>query len=132
MSGVNAHVLLSGPSYTQAAETQQLRWQRERHWVAPAGHPLLRHWHKTMLVADLSAAGLSYLHDHVVLGRVLLAGAALFEMTAAAGRALCGTAPVPALAALAIAAPYSFTVSSQPALLACSVDLRWALLSHIY
>ena len=101
----------------------QLQWQRARHWVAPAWHPLLRQCHDAMLVADLSAAGLSYLHDHMVLGRVLLAGAALFEMAAAAGRAFCST-QVPSLAALAIAAPCTIGISGQPALLTCSMDLR--------
>ena len=58
-----------------------------------------------------------------VLGRVLLAGTGLFELAAAAGRALCGSNRA-ALAELSIAAPCIIAVSGQRCLLTCSVDSR--------
>ena len=41
------------------------------------------------LSAQLVAPALAPLHDHIVAGRSILPGAAMFEMALAAGRALC-------------------------------------------
>ena len=60
-----------------------------------------------------------------VMGKALFAGAGLFEMAAAVGRALASAA-APILTVASISAPCAIGVSGQPQLLLSTVDLRWA------
>ena len=93
MSGVNAHAVLS-PAELQHTENRQpgLLWQRMRHWFAPVRHAMLAQCTaavgKLAMTARLGSATMAYLHDHQVQGRALCAGAAMFEMGAAAGASL--------------------------------------------
>lgn len=143
MSGVNAHAVLSASAAGGAvAAAPSLERQRAAYWPTPQPHPLLlmaavrqqptAAGRLLELAADLSAPGLSWLRDHGVTGTVLLPGAAMFEMAAAAvaacqpvdGSLQAGTA----LAGLAILAPCVLPAAGSrdngSLLLRCAVDCR--------
>ena len=105
-----------------------------RFWPAPVQHLLISgcavrpaaaaSWD---FVLDAAAPQLAFLRDHAVSGRLLLPGAALFEIALAAGRTLAGGGvhsrlPV-AVTGAAIAAPVMLTPASAHVVLGCRVDL---------
>ena len=117
MSGVNAHAVLSPAEPQQTMHSQpSLLWQRMRHWFAPAQHARLAECTvaagKVAMAARLGSASMAYLHDHQVQGRALCAGAAMFEMAAAAGASLlpASSGPRLILVGASIAAPCQLTV----------------------
>ena len=78
-------------------------------------------------VLDAGATQLAFLRDHAVSSRLLLPGAALFEIALAAGRTLAGAGvhsrlPV-AVTGAAIAAPVILTSASGHTVLGCRVDM---------
>ncbi len=71
---------------------------------------------------QLAQPALSYLMDHVVAGRCLLPGAAMFEGTAAAGATLAeGTGPGLCLTGVSIPAPVMLQAGRLQTLM-CTVD----------
>ncbi len=76
---------------------------------------------------DAAAPQLAFLRDHAVSGRLLLPGAALFELALAAGRTMAGGGvhsrlPVAVMGA-SIAAAVMLTAASGHTMLGCRVDL---------
>lgn len=61
------------------------------HLLLPIHARSSRCWGGRRLGAQLGGPALALLQDHIVAGRSILPGAAMFEMAAAAGRALGGT-----------------------------------------
>ena len=104
-----------------------------RFWPAPVQH-LLIHGCAARTAAgcwdfalDAVAPQLAFLRDHAVSGRLLLPGAALFELALAVSRTLAGGGvhsrlPV-AVTAASIAAPVMLMSASANAILICRVDL---------
>ena len=117
MSGVNAHAVLSPAEPPHTADRQpSLLWHRLRHWFAPAQHAMLVRCTaargKIAMSTRLGSASMAYLHDHQVQGRALCAGAAMFEMGAAAGASLlpASSGPRLILSEASIAAPCQLNV----------------------
>lgn len=135
--GTNAHVILSQPSAQQAlpAVPSSLTFRSVRHWFAPPAHRLAqctgvpaRGWVETQ--CTFGSPGLSYLWEHVVKGRSLLPGTALFE-TAYAAVAVAhegGPAAQPALVAAAIEAPLLLKAPLQAPVVHCTVQLSTGML----
>ena len=117
MSGVNAHMLLSPAAADEgsvaAADVQPLPRHRQRHWPAPAAHPLLEEVGAAGGTARFSCSfvGVSaaFLRDHCVSGRLLVPATAFFELllAAAGSAAKDGTKQLllPSLAGVAILTP---------------------------
>ena len=91
--GTNAHAVmglatLGDDSMGQAPATP---WQRQRIWYEPPPHQLLLSaavYHApgraVVFSTPLARGALAFLRDHRVRGRILLPGAAMFEMSSAA------------------------------------------------
>lgn len=94
--GTNAHALLRGPPEGAAIDKPNAVWQHSRLWVAPLKHAALqiaavllpKSTPEVHLHCNVMTASLAYLWDHKVSGKVLLPGAALFELAAATGHIL--------------------------------------------
>ena len=132
MSGVNAHAVLSPAEPQHTVHSQpSLLWQRMRHWFAPAQHVMLAQCTvaagKLAMTARLGSASMAYLRDHHVQGRALCAGAAMFEMGAAAGASLlpASTGLRLVLSEASIAAPCQLNVPE----LSCLISGREGALS---
>ena len=140
MSGVNAHALVSAQAQLamDSVPRTPLEWDRSSYWPHPLPHPLLhvatvqpRESRRRMMdcAVDLSAAALAWLYDHQVQGRVLLAGAAMFELASAAVAAGSGTdsrvkhsQARHTVQSLAIPSPCILPADGSPALVRCTVD----------
>ena len=102
--GTNAHAVLCkggsiiSASASDAAHTGASIWKRSRVWYTAATHTLLQHVSVSSSMQGLEArfvnettrSSLAYLMDHQIKGRVLLPGAAMFEMAASAAATLLG------------------------------------------
>ncbi|KAK9834736.1 hypothetical protein WJX74_008822 [Apatococcus lobatus] len=106
MSGVNAHMIMSPDTSSAHARRMQdggtrkqfpgTAFQRKRFWGAPRAHAMLAHFMKqfgngqadAVFQARLDAPRLAFLWDHGVMGRSLLAGAAMLEAALAAAGAI--------------------------------------------
>lgn len=94
VQGTNAHLVLQGPGGETTDQVDLTSaWIRRRLWAVPRAHPMITAVASaskgtvTFEVA-LQQARLSELLDHIVLGRAVLPGAALFEAACAAVRLL--------------------------------------------
>lgn len=134
MSGVNAHVILA-PSRDSGKQTRGptsgLPWRKAYTWPGPPQHLLLTQVAdnpfgikgSVTLTGVLSRAVLSYLWDHQVLDRALLAGSALFEAAHAAMVHMCEDVNIlPVLARAAILAPCVLSDTPQTTFLICQVE----------
>ena len=120
--GTNAHAVLcnlphsAGPALPASHKATAALWRRSRFWFVPHMHTLLHRCTvaapgiQTMemqLSTELARSSLAYLQDHQIRGRVLLPGAAMFEMAASVGRVLArlGDAGLPAILNVGLSVP---------------------------
>ena len=100
--GTNAHAVLaaSQPPVVASGSSQQGSFQRDRVWFAPVPNVLLHtaavlpaarsRARAVHLAARLDSPALAFLADHVIQGRVLVPGAAMFEIILASVSTLAG------------------------------------------
>lgn len=133
MSGVNAHMLLSATEgSSDAAGAQPMPWQRQRHWPAPAPHPLLQLASMAGSTAQFSCSFVggasAFLRDHCISGRLLVPATAFFELLLAAVRSAVDDSTKqqlqPSLAGVAIQAPKILTQAAAAASDAVQVTLQ--------
>lgn len=123
MSGVNAHLLLAAEgeaAHMDAPLGVVLPWQRQRHWPAPAPHPLLLNFSASLgggkgtapqvaFSGSLGLARLALLQDHVACGTPTLPTTCLIELLLAAAAALNSSNDAlglqPSLARVAVGTP---------------------------
>ena len=125
MSGVNAHMIMTSPSTPHPAtgtpeagsmkHSQGAAFQRTRVWGAPRAHTMLAKFTMqpaigaqadAVLQGRLDAPRLAFLWEHEVMGRPLLAGAAMLEAGLAAVGAVSAAAARTAITEVSIMAPY--------------------------
>lgn len=147
MSGVNAHALLSSPANViMDSSGTRNGWQRAKVWPSTIPHPLLiaafvGHGavvgsRTVVCAADVGLAGLGWLRDHKVQGKLLLPATAVFELGAATAAACLPVEGTPAgsstaaLTGLAVLAPYALPAASATSmvLLNCHVEASSGIL----
>lgn len=144
MSGVNAHLIMTPPTFAQPgngslatlANPQGVTFRRVRFWGAPRAHAMLSQFAKTpsgvggaevVLQGRLDTPRLAFLWDHEVMGKPLLAGAAMLEAALAAAGAIA-TADDSAAARVAVGqasilGPYVLP-KAGPTLISCHMNPR--------
>lgn len=131
--GTNAHAVLSvGPEGgAEIGPSKDSPIQRHRFWYASPAHQLL---HSAIISGpqrdvtfqtQINRACLGYLFDHQIQGRVLLPGAAMFEMSASALGGLLSsgssTNGQSVVVGVGISAPFVLTTGSGGQILSCTV-----------
>ena len=144
MSGVNAHALLlrdgGGGGEMSPADTKNclslstLAWSRASCWPCPLSHPFMMSMKtrlprksKVVMTVNLSTPSCSWLTDHALQGRPLLAGAAMFELMFGAISHLMtmniADSTIVAVNRIAIQAPVVLNIDGKSAtLLSCVVE----------
>ena len=130
--GTNAHAVLAAApgSVPDAPVSRQSPMQRDRIWFAPEPHVLLHmaavlpaagsRTKQLRLASRLDRPGLAFLAGHVIQGRVLVPGAAMFEMMLATLGTVLGTAHA-AVVGATITAPL-VTSAGSACTMSCSLD----------
>ena len=135
--GTNAHAVMEASNTAQASTTAgvPVSWRRQRQWVLPLAHCLLKHSlpgaspSKTTFACSLQQPALAFLWEHEVHDRSLFPGAGYFEMALAALRTLhssssnsnnCCLTQIAVPAPLVLAEPSDSAVGAS--VLTCSVD----------
>ena len=130
--GTNAHAVLAAApdSVPDAPSSRQRPVQQTRIWFAPEPCVLLHlaavlpaagsRTGQLHLASRLDRPGLAFLADHVVQGRMLVPGAAMFEMMLATLGTVLGTAHA-AVVGIALTAPL-VTSAGSACTMSCSVD----------
>jgi len=129
--GTNAHIVIGSLSSTTTYEADDSSdsiailnkncWHRSRHWFAPPPHPLLERVHRSskgVIIMQCNMQRLSFLLQHVVKGRSILPGIAMFECALAALFTLnVADNQVPVLTSSSITAPLLLTVKKAPTMM---------------
>ena len=120
--GTNAHAVVVAGTAAGLPTPPHRHWRHARVWFAPAAARLAaRMLHGATFAADLAAAPLAYLWQHVVKGRPLLPGAAMLE-AAVAAVAVTGDGSGATVTHAAIVSPLLLPVGEAAPGLTTSID----------
>ena len=117
--GTNAHVL-AGSHDTLTSLGRPRCWQHTRFWPTVAYRMLMERVTSAETQAyvsvDLGRPCLSFLWDHIVLGRSIMPGAAYFEMASSASWSLCTSESPHAIVGISVPAPLALGSMSDIAI----------------